>query len=237
MLKIALVEDDQHFADETVKYIQEYGKEKNINFEVTHYKDGVAFLNNYANQFNLVFMDIDMPKMSGMQVASELRKIDSKLTLVFLTNLSQYAIKGYEVNALDFILKPINYNTFKIKLDRIVERFENEDDSTYVINGQDESYVAHLSEIVFIETEKHYLLYHLSNGKTLRERNKMQNISSSFNGKSFAFSTRSILINLSFVESFKANEISVQGERLPLSDIYKKEFMQKLTSFLAEEKQ
>ena len=74
---------------------------------MTQYTNPVIFLTQYTNRYDLVLLDIEMPDMNGMVVANKLRAIDDEVPLIFITNMRKYAIKGYEVNASDFILKPI----------------------------------------------------------------------------------------------------------------------------------
>ena len=66
--------------------------------------------------FDIVLMDIDMPGMNGMETARALRKVDAAVILIFVTNMAQFAISGYEVDATDFILKPVNKYSFAIKI-------------------------------------------------------------------------------------------------------------------------
>ena len=85
------------------------------------------FLEAYRPDFDLVFLDIELPLLNGIETARRLRELDSVVALVFITNMEQYAVNGYEVDALDFVVKPINYYRFSSmmrKALRIIARKE-----------------------------------------------------------------------------------------------------------------
>ena len=109
MLRIAIVEDDEKYADLLQEYLKKYGEERSEEFCCVMHKNAVVFLNNYKANYDIVFMDIDLPHMNGMTASQKLREVDKQVVLVFVTNLAQMAIKGYEVNAYDFIVKPVSY--------------------------------------------------------------------------------------------------------------------------------
>ena len=82
-------------------------------------------------------MDIEMPHLNGMEAAQKIRELDKEVVIVFITNMAQYAIKGYEVDALDFILKPLNYYTFSMRFTRAVGRVKNREGKRICLNLPD----------------------------------------------------------------------------------------------------
>ena len=110
MTRIAIVEDDALSAKLLFSYIKKYEQETNGEFEAIIFENGYKFLENYkSGAYEIIFMDINMPHLSGIETAIDLRKLDESVALIFVTNLAQYAINGYEVSALDFMLKPVSY--------------------------------------------------------------------------------------------------------------------------------
>ena len=126
MIRIALIEDESEAKDLFVANLDRYSKEHGIGFTVAHFCNAMTFLESYKPVYDIVFMDIRMPDMNGLDAAHRLRQLDPSVILIFLTNLSQYAVRGYEVNALDFIVKPISYYVLVLKLERALHRLENE---------------------------------------------------------------------------------------------------------------
>ena len=118
MIRIAIVEDEESYISVLKEYLERYKEESGEQIEVTVYHDGDEIAAFYRAQFDIILMDIEMKFIDGMTAAEEIRKVDSSVSILFITNAPQYAIRGYEVGALDYILKPVSYFTFSQKLGR-----------------------------------------------------------------------------------------------------------------------
>ena len=122
MFKVAIVEDDRVASDTLKEYIERFAAEKNEKIEAEVFEDGLKFIGGYKPVYDIVFMDVVMPGINGIETAKKLREIDNGVVLVFITSMAQYAINGYEVDAADFLLKPVSYFTFSLKLAKIMRR-------------------------------------------------------------------------------------------------------------------
>ena len=136
MIKIAVAEDEIEMSNQLLKYIKQFFDENDLDYSVMVFDNAIKLLDNYDFSFDLIFMDINMPLLNGVEASKKLREIDSEVTLIFITSLAQYAIKGYEVNAFDFILKPVAYYNFAMKLTRTLDKLSKEDAKTLVINNK-----------------------------------------------------------------------------------------------------
>lgn len=112
MLKIAIVEDEREYYDQLSGHIVRYAADHNISHDITLFSDGVAFLTGYQPVYDIVFMDIQMPHISGFEASQRLRELDPKVRLVFVTSYTQFAPRGYEVEASGFLVKPVSYLSF-----------------------------------------------------------------------------------------------------------------------------
>ena len=121
MPNIALVEDEPEAADVLAAFIARYADEKGLELAVTRFGNAMDFEMTHQH-FDLVFMDIQMPGINGMEAAQLMRTYDSETPIIFVTNLAQYAVKGYEVDALDFIVKPVTYFNFRMRMDKAMRR-------------------------------------------------------------------------------------------------------------------
>ena len=118
MVRIAILEDDAQDLASLEKCLQQYETEQQESFSLHSFSDPAVFLEGNISDYDLIFLDIDLPTMTGMDLARQIRQRDSLVTLVFVTNLEKYAVNGYEVDALDFVVKPINYYRFTSMLRR-----------------------------------------------------------------------------------------------------------------------
>ena len=122
MINIAIVEDDVGAAEELKQLLADFLSKKECAFEIRHFPTADRFLFDYHHEYDLVFLDIEMPGTNGMDAAREIRKTDQTVSIVFVTNMAHFATAGYSVNASDYILKPINRYEFNMKMVRIFNR-------------------------------------------------------------------------------------------------------------------
>lgn len=123
MLRIAIAEDEPQCAQSLRGFIRQYAKENDLEADVTWFPDGLQLAENYAPRWDILFLDIQMAHLDGMETARLIRKQDPDVTMVFITNLARYAIQGYEVDAADYILKPLHYDRFRVRMDKLISRF------------------------------------------------------------------------------------------------------------------
>lgn len=109
MIRIAMVEDEAAVREQLMGYVQRYTRQYGTEFSVTEFADGVDILENYRPVYDIVFLDVEMKHLDGMETARRIRALDADVVLIFITNMAQYAIKGYAVGALDYVLKPVPY--------------------------------------------------------------------------------------------------------------------------------
>ena len=116
MLHIAIVEDEDACARQLEEYLQRFQEENGIQISVERFADGMELTERYHPGWDLILLDVEMPRLDGISAAAEIRAQDSAVQMIFITNMAQYAIKGYEVDALDYVLKPVSYYAFSLKL-------------------------------------------------------------------------------------------------------------------------
>ena len=118
MIRIALVEDEAEVRAQLQGYVQRHTRQYGTEFEVTEFADGMELLDDYRPVYDILFLDVEMKHLDGMETARRVRELDKDVIIVFITNMAQYAIGGYAVGALDYVLKPVPYFAFSQQLRR-----------------------------------------------------------------------------------------------------------------------
>ena len=108
MIEIAIVEDDQQEQQRLLQYLRRYEEDHQQNFLFSVFDNAFDFLES-KKSFDIAFLDIMMPNMTGMDAAEKLRTYNNRTVIIFVTTMVQFAIKSYEVDALDYIVKPVSY--------------------------------------------------------------------------------------------------------------------------------
>ena len=161
---VAIVEDEKEIVQELTGFFEQYARENLVEFEIRSFAGGEEFLSQYQPVYHLVLMDIGLPGMDGMETAVRLREKDQSVMLIFVTNMTQYAIRGYEVDAFDYILKPVSYPRLAIKLKRALCRLEGLKDSELVLSLPEGVRRVPASQIRYIEIEAHPIRIHANEG-------------------------------------------------------------------------
>ncbi len=230
MIRIAIVEDEALYAEKLIEFLHRYEQEEGEIFEITVYADGDQIVERYKSQFDMILMDIEMKLMDGMTAAEEIRKIDSEVVIIFITNMTQYAIRGYAVDALDYILKPVSYFAFSQRISRAVSRMKKRESAVIMVNIKGGVTRLNVSNIFYVESQGHTLVLHtiLGNYET---SGTMKEMEQKLEGMNFCRGNKGYLINLQHVDGVQDGCAEVRGEQLVLSRARRKEFMEELTKY------
>lgn len=233
LLHIAIAEDDPDYAQKLQEYLEQYSQEKGEPIDITFFTDGDEIVEGYQAKYDLLLLDVEMPLLDGMTAAEEIRKRDSEVVIIFITNMPQYAIKGYAVDALDYVLKPVSYFAFTQRLERAVARMKRREKKFIVIPVKGGSHKIDISRLYYVESQGHTLLYHTANG-TYSSRGTMKEAEAQLGGLHFCRGNSGYLINLEHVGGVKDGFALVQGEKLQLSRPRRNAFLEALTDYLGE---
>lgn len=232
VISIAIVEDDPACMEQLADYIQRFRAEKGISVRITQFQDGEDISEEYHPGFDIILMDIQMRFRDGMTAARMIREKDSSVIIIFITSLAGYAIQGYEVEALDYILKPLTYDMFFRKMERAMRHLKTDRDDYLVVNaGEEGSVRLKLSDICYIESRSHVMDFHTPE-RVYTSRGRLEDLEMSLTGKGFFRCNRGYLINLYTVDGVRKDCVLVAGDLLPISRRRKAELMQRLAEIL-----
>ena len=231
LIRIAIVEDEPTERDRIKVYLEEIAQEDQTQFDIEQYSSGMAFVMRGMKDYDLVLMDIDMPNLNGIETAKALRKVDQSATLIFVTNMAQYAISGYEVNAIDFILKPVNRYSFAIKIKRAISRTAKKNDNAIQIKMDGTIFLVHMYQIMYLEVDGHYVIFHTTQGD-YKEYTTLKLAQKGINSSHFIQCNQSFLINMKYIESVSRESVTVGGTVIYISRKMKTEFMNAVLDFL-----
>ncbi len=234
MIKIAVVEDEDKWANLIKEYLDRFSGQESLDIAITRFRDGYELVDGYSHDYDVIFMDIEMGLMNGMEAAEEIRKTDDEVVIVFVTNMAQYAISGYKVNALDYVLKPISYMPFCETLKRAIRTCNRNEGGSIVINYKGGSKKLKTEDIHYIESQGHRLFFSTVSGQYETTTYSMKEIESLLQDHRFRRCNSGCLVNLKYVDGYQGNEINVLGRTLTISRNRKNEFMAALTSYMTE---
>lgn len=233
MLHIAIVEDQDNEAKQLTDCIQRYGQEKNETFTLERFTDGLAFLNGYEPVYDIVFMDINMPRMDGINASKRIRLVDPDVCLVFVTQMAQYALNGYEVGAQDYLLKPVTYGFFAPRFERAVAVAKNSHHQVILLKTQSGLYRIDTNKICYVEVIRHQVVYHTVNGN-LESWEPLKSVEEKLGvlaGTRFVRCNNCFLVNLHYVNKIEGDSLWVGDDQLKISRAKRKEFINALTVF------
>lgn len=233
MLRIAIVEDEQAYACQLEQYLRQFEKEKNERIELTIFRDGDEIAESYRCEYDLILMDVQMPYMDGMTAAREIRKVDPDVVIIFITNMAQFAINGYEVDALDYVLKPISYFGFAQRINRAIERMKKRSSPCLILSSRAGSRKINIDSIYYVESQGHNMIYHTDGGQ-FTSIGTMKELQEKLEPLHFCRGNSGYLVNLKYVDGVEDGFAVVHGEKLQLSRSRCNEFMTALTDYMGE---
>lgn len=230
MLNIAIVDDEQSSIDGLKNYLSQFCKTNEMELRVDAFSSGSKFLWDYKPVYDIIFMDIEMEGINGMETAERLRKKDSETILIFVTRMAQYAVRGYQVEALDFLVKPLSYYSFELVMRKAMRHLQRREPQNVVLNTGDAVRIIPSTKICYVEVLDHYLTYHTATEK-ITVKGTLTDAQKGLDAKRFFRCSRCYLVNLSHVTVINKTGIKVGNAEIEISRSKRKELLQAVNEF------
>ncbi len=232
MIRLAIVEDEEQYIQQLEEYLARYQRENGRRMDIRVFRDGDELLEQYEGQFDILLMDIQMRFVDGMTAAEQIRQRDQEVVIMFITNMTQYAIRGYQVDALDYLVKPVEYFAFSRKLDRAISRAGSRNRHYISIRVDGGLRKLDVSHILYIESQGHDLCYLTTEGEYF-SRGTIREAEEQMKHHDFYRCNKGCLVNMARVEAVEDGCCLLEGERIPISRARRKEFMEELADYMS----
>jgi len=229
-VKIAICDDEKIYLDKLfsdLKTLEEYKDE----FNITAFTAGEELLLNYtAGTYDIIVLDIEMKTINGMEVAEHIRKLDSDVTIIFLTNYESFATKGYVIGAFRYILKDQPRELYIQQLKETIQSVYNKRKSMPVTINKEVRKVF-IDDIIYIEVYGHDLHMHIINGEVIVYNGKLKETEEYLTGHDFVRIDKNHLINANKIKSKNGELLNLDNDiQLYVSRKYDKEVSQAFLS-------
>lgn len=263
MIRIGIVDDDKDSRDRLKEKIKEYALTKALRYDAraeranahteaecdmasAEFESAIAYVEAGMPSFDMLFLDIDMPGMSGMELAEKIRETNHSVVIIFCTNHQQFAVNGYSVGALGFLVKPVQNYALNLTMDRAMMAVQSSmsnstetADTRLVLRDGTLSRLVETRDICYVEVRQHYLWYNILDAATgerivVKNRGTMQEAVERLAPFGFLRCSSSFLVNVKHINAVSRMDIHIGGEVLPIGRTFKESFMDEFSRYLAK---
>ena len=231
-MRIAVCDDEKKFLQQFRAITDKAYTSLDIVTE--EFTDGVELLRCFKTRsYDIVFLDIEMPSIDGLTLARKLRELSEEVYIVFLTGHIEYAIKGYEVNALRYLTKPAEENAVREVLDHVLKKQSSE--KALWVKDHEGEHKINLNDIIFIEAQNQKIVVYTVGGE-IETRGKISDYEEKLESHGFFRIHRGYLVSLSKVSGISGREIKMaDGSLLPIGRTKEQSFRTALISYANKE--
>ena len=235
-INIAVVEDSIDDLNNCLSLLDKYSKEKNVQFDIQTFESGDAFLIRFKSQFDFIILDINLSAMNGIDVARSVRTKDEEVIIMFATNLAKYATNGYEVDAIDFALKPLTYASFYLRLERVMKKLNKKSDSFLVVPSDGGFSKINVNDVLYVEVISHDIIFHMISGQNITTSGTLKKYDEKLKDLWFIRCNSCYLVNAHKIKRVEKLDIQlVNDEVIAISHPKKKSFMESFKKYVLEE--
>ncbi len=223
MIRIAICDDEKHMSDHIRSFVSDFFRKKNREISLRMFSSGEELLS-CNGQIDILFLDIQMKEMDGMETARKLRAGQFRGVLIFITVLKEMVFQSFEVQAYDYLVKPVDEKQFGKTMERLYTSMQNIGEDSLLVQKGYEGRIIREDEIVFCEVIDRKIYLNLASGEVVDYYERIENLETKLDNR-FYRCHRSYLINLKHLKGYKNGTACMDnGKEIPVSRLRSKEF-------------
>lgn len=225
MLRCIIVDDESGAIEILTRYVDRTPEIELIR----SFRDSIEALTFLAeNDADIVFLDIDMPNLDGMQLSELIR--DKDIQVIFCTAYSEYAVESYEKEAIDYLLKPIAYERFFKAVQKAMktrsEEVKPEQTSKLFLKSGPRIHQVDTGEVLYVEKKGHYVVFQTSRGELLSRMN-MNDLMNTLSSDNFIRIHRSFVVAIDKIDTIEKHRVVVRGKKIPIGESFRGDFFKR----------
>lgn len=229
MIKIAICDDESNILNNTKELIENYSQKEIL---IETYTNGEELLKSNTN-FDIIFLDIDMEGINGIETAKKIREYDKQVKIIYITNYTDYTYSAFSVHAFGYLVKPLKPKELYHQLDEALSYIEEDNDQTLEFVTNEGVVRIDIKNIYYFEYQSRKVIMKTTDSKYLLKQ-KISEIASKMEPYGFAIPHKSFSVNLYNVKSIKGYEVYIMdGSIIPLSQKKSSEFRNSLNIYLS----
>lgn len=233
MFNIALCEDNSLQREELKNNLSKVLDEIGVEYKILTFETGEDLLKEYPEKLDMLFLDIQMGELTGMETARKVREYDDKVEIIFITALWDYVQKGYEVRAFRYLIKPVKFKELQEQVTACVGNILHRRDTYITIKDKNNVLKIRTEDILFLETFERKVIIH-TNSQDYIVKMSMNKLEKELTNKGFFRCHTSYIVNLIKIEELKKDYLLINKFTLPVSKHRMKNLKLRLTSLLGD---
>lgn len=235
MYKIAICDDEKQSCDKLEHYLTRLVKEVGSTVSIHIYNSGEEFMERYDGGYDIIFMDIKMYGLSGVETAKKIREFNKEVCIIFISSMVQYALECFKVRAFGFLKKPFTYEEFQIEVKEALVNISDDKNGKEIVvkYGRNTRWVQ-TEKIRCIEVQNHEIILYLG-ASEIRFYGKLKELEDQLRDCGFLRCHSSFLVNCMLIREVRQMSVIMNNNmEIPISKHRKKEFMEELTRYAGD---
>ncbi len=233
MINIAICDDEKYMSDKIRAMVYGFFRKKNKRVAVAQFSSGKELLE-YGSAIDILFLDIQMDGIDGMETARKLRRRNFNGILVFITVLAEMVFQSFEVQAYDYLVKPVEEKRFEKTMERIMFAIQDTGKANLLVQNGHETIIIPFKDIIYCEVIDRKVYLHMSSSEVISYYERIGNLEAELDSRFFRCH-RSYLVNMQYLKSYrKETAFMADGSSIPVSRLRGREFSNVILNYMKE---